>query len=143
MKTPKPEQFVSSAGALILYVLLLLSISAVAQENHSKSESPYFFVISNDPANDQLPLKSTKASVSLAGVIADVAITQEYRNEGQHPLEAIYTFPASTNAAVYGMEMLVGDRRIEAKIEEKDQARTQYEAAKSEFLEIVDKNFQE
>jgi len=40
-------------------------------------------------------------------VIADVQVTQVYENEGKRPLEAIYIFPASTRAAVYGMGMTV------------------------------------
>ena len=117
----------------ILAILLMLCVTAIAQENQNvKGESPYFFVISTDPDLDQLPLKSTRASVSIAGVIADVTITQEYTNEGKNPLEAIYTFPASTSAAVYGMEMVIGDRKITAKIEEKQKAREQYDNAKSE-----------
>jgi Ca-activated chloride channel homolog len=132
MKTTKFNHLVSTPHVLIL-TLLFLSIPASAQEHQNrKGESPYFFVISSDPAVDQLPLKKTRANVSIAGVIADVTITQEYKNESQNPLEAIYTFPASTNAAVYGMEMMVGDRKIVARIEEKRKAREQYDQAKSE-----------
>jgi Ca-activated chloride channel homolog len=132
MKT-KTNLLISVFRILILAVLQSFTIKSAAQENRSnQSESPYFFVISSDPSVDGLPLKSTRADVSISGVIADVVVTQEYRNEGQHPLEAIYTFPASAQAAVYGMEMLVGDRKIVARIEEKQKAREQYEVAKTE-----------
>jgi len=46
-----------------------------------------------------------------------------YKNEGINALEAIYTFPASSNAAIYAMEMTIGERKIKAKIEEKEKAR--------------------
>jgi Ca-activated chloride channel family protein len=81
---------------------------------------------------DQLPLKSTSAKVSIAGVIADVKVTQVYKNEGKRPLEAIYVFPGSTRAAVYAMKMTIGERTIVAKIREKEQARAEYEQAKRE-----------
>lgn len=97
-----------------------------------KTLSPYFFVKSDDPNIDQLPLKSTDVKVNITGVIADVVVTQHYRNEGTRPLEARYVFPASSHAAVYGMQMHIGDRVIEAKIREKQQARVEYETAKSE-----------
>ncbi len=61
-------------------------------------------------------LKSTNAEVNIAGVIADVTITQDYRNEGKKPIEAIYVFPASTQAAVYSMVMTIGERVIVARI---------------------------
>ncbi|MEL6924806.1 MAG: VIT domain-containing protein, partial [Bacteroidota bacterium] len=94
--------------------------------------SPYFLVQSDHPSADQLPLKSTSAKVDIAGVIADVKIQQVYKNEGQQTLEALYVFPGSTNAAVYGMTMTIGSRTIKANIEEKQKARQQYEKAKSE-----------
>ncbi len=101
-------------------------------EDADKTFSPYFFVKSDDPNLDQLPLKSTSAIVDIAGVIADVKVTQVYKNEGKRPLEAIYTFPASTRAAVYGMKMTIGERTIVAKIGKREEARKEYEKAISE-----------
>ncbi|MBP8695196.1 MAG: VWA domain-containing protein [Syntrophobacterales bacterium] len=94
--------------------------------------SPYFFVKSDDPSLDRLPLKSTSASVRIAGVIADVLVTQIYRNEGKALIEALYLFPASTRAAVYGMKMTIGRRVVEAKIRKRDEARRDYERARDE-----------
>jgi Ca-activated chloride channel homolog len=97
-----------------------------------KTESPYFFVKSDDPAVDQLPLKSTRVDVRISGVIADVTVTQHYKNEGQRAIEAKYVFPGSTQAAVYGMNVRLADRLITAKIREKEQARVEYDSAKKE-----------
>ncbi len=116
----------------ILSMLMLLAASAQGQpiEETNKTLSPYFFVKSEDPSVDQLSLKSTSAHVKVVGVIADVIVRQVYKNEGKTPLEAIYIFPASTRAAVYGMKMTVGKRIITARIEERKEARRQYEEAK-------------
>ncbi len=104
-----------------------------AQEGDSdKTLSPYFFVKSDKPDLDQLPLKATSADVNIAGVIADVSVVQEYANEGKNTLEAVYVFPASTRAAVYSMKMTIGERSIVAKISEREQARKEYEDAKRE-----------
>ncbi|MBR9921567.1 MAG: VWA domain-containing protein [Bacteroidetes bacterium] len=111
---------------------LLLSSTSFAQAEKDQSLSPYFLIESNDPGLDQLPLKSTSADVQIAGVIADVTITQVYSNTGSRPIEAIYVFPGSTRAAVYGMEMQIGQRTIVAEIRERQQARAEYEAAKEE-----------
>ena len=100
------------------------------KESGDKTLSPYFFVKSDDPSTDQLPLKSTSANVSISGVIADVAVTQVYKNTGKRPIEAIYVFPASTRAAVYGMKMTIGKRVIVAKINKREDARREYEQAK-------------
>ncbi len=80
---------------------------------------------------DWLPLKATSAVVDITGVIARVRVTQVYRNEGKRPLEAVYVFPGSTRAAVHGMTMKIGERVITAKIEERQEARRQYQAARN------------
>jgi Ca-activated chloride channel family protein len=96
-----------------------------------KTESPYFFVKSDNPGLDQLPLKSTQVNVSVSGVIADVTVVQTYKNEGTRAIEAKYVFPGSTRAAVHGMNVRLADRLITAKIREKQQAKIEYDAAKS------------
>ena len=112
------------------FVLTGLSAYAQPESGGEKTLSPYFFVKSDDPELDQLPLKSTFVEVNISGVIADVRVTQVYKNEGKSPLEAIYVFPASTRAAVYGMKMTIGERVITAKIAERQDARRQYEEAR-------------
>jgi Ca-activated chloride channel family protein len=124
---------------LSVFVLLLMSWAIIgyaaaqrAPEPPDKTLSPYFLVKSDDPNTDQLPLKSASAAVNVAGVIADVKVTQVYQNEGKNALEAIYVFPASTRASVYGMKMTIGERTIIAKIQEREKARQDYEQAKQE-----------
>jgi Ca-activated chloride channel homolog len=95
-----------------------------------KTLAPYFVVLSDDPKVDALPLKSTRADVKIAGVVAEVKITQVYRNAGQRTLEAIFVFPGSTRAAVHAMRMTIGDRVVDAKIMERQKARETYEQAK-------------
>jgi Ca-activated chloride channel homolog len=97
-----------------------------------KTLAPYFVVLSDDPKIDALPLKSTRADVKIAGVVAEVKITQVYRNTGQKTLEAIYVFPGSTRAAVHAMRMTIGDRVVDAQIMERQKARETYETAKKE-----------
>ena len=119
----------------LFFIALSISSYSFSQENEKELDkvlSPYFLVKSDDPNTDQLPLKKTSVQVNIVGVIADITINQVYKNEGENALEAIYTFPASSNAAVYAMEMTIGERIIRAKIEEKQKARNDYEAAKKE-----------
>jgi Ca-activated chloride channel family protein len=121
--------------ALSMFAALMLMLSPPAQADDSealKAESPYFFVHSDDPGTDRLPLKSTTVDVRIAGVIADVTVTQLYRNEGQRAIEARYVFPGSTRAAVHAMNVRLGDRLLTARIKEKQAARIEYESAKRE-----------
>jgi Ca-activated chloride channel family protein len=124
-------------GFLLLGLALLIALpgapaQAAQDKDQDRTLSPYFFVENGDPAVDKLPLKETKADVHIAGVIADVVVTQVYRNEGSRPLNARYVFPASTRAAVHGMTLQVGNQRIRAQIREKQQAKKEFETAKAE-----------
>lgn len=121
-------------GAVLSITLLFLSLPGrvVAQEADDETLSPYFFVQSDDPELDALPLKRTSATVDIAGVMADVTVEQVYINAGERPIEATYIFPASTRAAVYAMTMRIGDRTLEAEVQEREQARQAYEQAKEE-----------
>ena len=122
---------------LVLFTLVLTTLfsgSAFSSpgEHEDRTLSPFFFVKSDHPQVDQLPLKSTSARVNISGVMADVLVTQVYRNEGLKPLEAIYIFPASTRAAVYGLKMTIGKRVIEARIQKREEARRVYEQAREQ-----------
>jgi len=92
--------------------------------------SPYFFIEGGDSGVDRLPLKKTHADVRLNGFIASVELSQVYRNEGNQPINATYIFPGSTRAAVNGMTMTIGERRIVAKIKEKQEAKKIFTEAK-------------
>jgi Ca-activated chloride channel family protein len=59
-----------------------------------------------------------------------VQLSQVYCNEGNQPINASYIFPGSTRAAVNGMTMTIGERRIVAKIKEKQAAKQVFNAAK-------------
>ena len=129
-----PVFILSKLKSILLILLLFLPGYVRSQESGTddKTTSPYFFVKSEDTTVDQLPLKSTSAEVNISGVIAEVRVQQTYCNEGTKVLEAIYVFPASTKAAVHYMQMILGDRKIVARIEEKQKARQDYEEAKEE-----------
>jgi Ca-activated chloride channel homolog len=135
--TPRPGRWLwlATLGLASSCCLLLVARPLHAQEATGPrlaTESPYFFVKSDDPAVDRLPLKSTEVDVKVSGVIADVRVTQTYRNEGSRAIEAKYVFPGSTKAAVGGLNVRLADRLITAQIREKQQARIDYDAAKKE-----------
>jgi Ca-activated chloride channel family protein len=123
------------SGLLMLLILGALVLNPGAAHPQTEKEgdrtlSPYFLVKSDDAEPDQLPLKSASVEVNISGTIADVRVTQVYENEGRKPLEAIYVFPASTRAAVYGMKMTIGERTVTAEIREREAARREYEQAR-------------
>ena len=116
----------------VVFCLVAFGLRAQSQMDEDKTLSPYFVVVSDHGESDMLPLKETSVQSTIVGTIADVTVRQVYVNCGKNPIEAIYTFPMSTRAAVYGMKMTIGKRVVRAKIEEKNKARKDYEKAKSE-----------
>ncbi|TXH53155.1 MAG: trypsin, partial [Burkholderiaceae bacterium] len=130
----------SRSGRVVLAVLFAIWAFAISvawspafadDAEAPRAEGPYF-AVAGEAGVDALPLKSTQVDVRLAGVIADVTVTQRYRNEGRRPIEARYVFPGSTNAAVHAMQVRLGGRVLHAQIEEKQRARIRHETAKRE-----------
>ncbi len=111
----------------ILFTFLLCCILSIGYAQ--KSDSPYLLVSTKDAV---IPLKASKTDVQISGTIAHVRITQVYENKGTTPIEAKYVFPLSTQAAVHNMQMTIGDRIVNAKIFEKQEAEKVYNTALSE-----------
>jgi Ca-activated chloride channel homolog len=99
-------------------------------ETADRTLSPYLVVEHADPKLDRLPLQSTKVEIAVTNAIADVTVSQVYKNDGQRAIDARYVFPASTRAAVHGMRMVIRDQVIEAEIQERQQAKRTFERAK-------------
>lgn len=73
---------------------------------------------------------NTDIKVQINGMVAEVTMTQEFKNPSEHYLEGVYTFPLQEKTAVNGMTMIIGERRIVGKIKEKKEAQKIYQAAK-------------
>jgi Ca-activated chloride channel family protein len=115
----------------VIFALLLPGLQPRADEiPGEKVESPYF-AVQGDARLESLPLKETRVEAKLNGVIASVHLRQVYRNQGATPINARYIFPGSTRAAMSGMTMTIGDRKLVAKIKEKEQATAIFAAAKA------------
>ena len=129
---PSSRPFTAGVLLAALAFLPFPARSAASLARTDRTLSPYFVVDGAESGVDALPLKSTSATVEVAGVIASVVVEQTYANMGTTPLHARYVFPASTRAAVHGMRLTVGARTVEARIQERRQARAEYERAKAE-----------
>lgn len=122
----KPLLLCSLALAFVLPARALAS-----DEDTDRTLSPYFVVDGAPPGAEPFALEATRVHASVSGVIASVVVEQTYRNRGRSPIHARYVFPASTRAAVNGMQMRVGNRRVVARISEREQARRDFEAARA------------
>jgi Ca-activated chloride channel family protein len=77
------------------------------------------------------PLVKTDITVDISGPIARYRLRHTFVNNSETWTEAIYTYPLPADSAVDRLYMQVGARQIIGKIEEKEEAKRQYNAAKS------------
>lgn len=114
--------------------VLLLSLPACVsgQDGPEITQGSLFVVTKKGEEAGACPLKSTSVKVDISGFIARVRVAQEFENNFSEPVEAVYTFPLSPNAAVNEMSMKIGERTIRGMILKREEARKVYEKAKDE-----------
>jgi len=120
---------------MCLLIVSLLTIPMNAQLKESSEEkdasSPYFLV-QGETEVESFPLLETRADVNIAGVTAEIELTQVYKNDGKKTIEAVYVFPLGTKSTIHAMRMEIGERIINAEIEETEKAKQIYEDAKDD-----------
>ncbi|MCB9795790.1 MAG: AgmX/PglI C-terminal domain-containing protein [Alphaproteobacteria bacterium] len=79
-----------------------------------------------------LVLEFTDVVAEVHAGLARVTMTQFFANPYDAPLEAKYLLPLPSEAAVYRMDLTVGDRVIEGVVMEREAARQTYEDAKED-----------
>ncbi len=114
---------------ILLSLLLCLFLSVFSYANATQGE---LNAVGKDGKSAGLvPLKHTKVDAEISGFLSRVNVTQEFENNFNEKIEAIYVFPLPNNAAVDAMTMRIGERTIRGKIMKREEAREVYEAAKS------------
>jgi Ca-activated chloride channel family protein len=81
---------------------------------------------------ESVPLVHTDVALDVRGLAVAATVTQQYVNNTNEPIEAVYVFPLPHDAAVYDMEIRIGNRVIRSVIREREDAKRVYAAAKSE-----------
>ena len=114
---------------IIFSIVLCLLLSVFSFANATQGE---LNAVKKDGKSAGLvPLKHTKVDAEISGFLSRVNVTQEFENNFNEKIEAIYVFPLPNNAAVDAMTMRIGERTIRGKIMKREEAREVYEAAKS------------
>ena len=105
-------------------------------QNHVKlsdiNEGTLVRKIDDTGSYEILPNLNTLVNINIDGMVSTTTVDQVFTNTSADPIEAIYVFPLPTNAAVNDMKMIINDRFIQGKIQEKQEARETYEKAKKE-----------
>ena len=118
--------------SLLFVVCLFSGLTVFAQEKPQITQGSLYAVSKKGAELGACPLKNTRVSAGISGFITRVKVVQEFENNFNEPIEAVYTFPLSDTAAVDDMTMRIGDRIIRSFILKKEEARKVYETAKEE-----------
>jgi len=71
----------------------------------------------------KLPLKGVECAFSVVSGIAEVSMTQIFRQENEKPMDCEYLFPLPADASVYSCEADINGRTIRAQVREREEAR--------------------
>jgi Ca-activated chloride channel homolog len=74
---------------------------------------------------------AAEVSIDVKGMVARTTVTQHFANPRNEWVEALYVFPLPETSAVDRLKLTVGERVIQGKITEHEQAKQQFEAARA------------
>lgn len=143
---PKPKFHLWKILLAVLVVFFAIGLSETtrAQAQIQTQAQEAAIVSPNDAKAGQLLFRNTqgqhrqamhlnsRASIKVTGMVATIALEQDFKNTTTDWQEAVYVFPLQEQAAVSYMEMLIGERRIVGKIKEKQEAKRIYTQAKQQ-----------
>jgi len=129
---------------ICLVLLLLAGLARHARADTAAAPVPAGLVTLNDIESGALlfntkepgkyvpaPLLATDVKIDVSGPIARARVTQRFINPGDSWVEGKYIFPLPEESAVDTLKMVIGERVIEGRIKEKQEARQIYEEAKA------------
>ena len=130
-----------SMGVILLVLWSMAALGAPppgappgkSQDGPSDREFGLFFrEIDGGTALTPALTQASDMTVDISGIILRGTVVQKFRNDSGNWMEGIYLFPLPDDASVDGMTLLIGDRRIEGEIQEKEQAKRTYARAIAE-----------
>ena len=121
------------AGLLVLLSIFSGTMSGQTPEQQQPQVGEGSLLYHSATGQEQpVPLVHTDVALDVRGLVAAATVTQQYVNSSGDPIEAVYVFPLPPDAAVYDMEIHIGNRVIHSVVREREEARRTYAAAKSQ-----------
>ncbi|NOQ68347.1 VWA domain-containing protein [Patescibacteria group bacterium] len=119
-------------ATFIFIITAIFFMPAASASEISSPDLPAGSLMVSDDQSMGFPLKHTSVDAKISGYVAEVEVRQEYVNPYKVPIEAVYVFPLPNKAAIYDMEMKVGQKIIKSQIKTREEAKRIYEQAKEE-----------
>ncbi len=119
------------ASVILLLVLARTVQASVASPQQADVVRSELIMIGAD--KDKLfraPLQSTEVEIFVSGTVARARVRQTFYNPFDEWMEGIYVYPLPEKSAVDRLTMVIGERKIQGVIKEKEEARRTYERAR-------------
>ncbi|MBT8054089.1 MAG: marine proteobacterial sortase target protein [Xanthomonadales bacterium] len=127
-----PLQWQDRALLIIAAFLLALLIIRVETARAEDPAEPFYGIeLQDGPRIQRAVALDTDIKVVITGLTARVDVLQVFQNTGGKWSEALYRYPLPAESTVDRLRVYVGDRLLEGEIQEKAEARRQYQQAKS------------
>jgi Ca-activated chloride channel homolog len=78
-----------------------------------------------------LPVIEALYDVEITNALADITLTQRYKNNTDKFVEVDYNFPVNPNACIYRFTADFGDKIVEGVVKEREAAKQEFEKAVS------------
>lgn len=125
---PFPSLALTLVQGLTLLLITSGCLAGTPTANTEPTDGGLWFTGEAHPA----PLLATHYRTTVAGLIAVTHLEQTFLNDSPDWQEAIYRFPLPENAALFGMELIVGEQVIRGEIREQQAAAHDYARARAE-----------
>ena len=128
------KAFFGGLGAAVAMSLAILALSASVQAASINDAKAGTLLLRSGAEGEftAAPQVSTEVAIDVTGMVARTRVTQFFHNPGSEFVEGVYVFPLPEKAAVDRLWMKIGERVLEGRIREKEEARRTYERAKSD-----------
>ena len=81
---------------------------------------------------EKVALTDVNIRAQLQDLLAQVKVSQSYRNEESSNIEAVYTFALPLDAVLLDLEVQLGERTLKGEVTAKSDAEERYEALRSD-----------
>jgi Ca-activated chloride channel family protein len=122
---------------IVRLLLLLFLVPFVAQAQETTTLARYagagLMLKTTTPGTYAItPAVKSEVRITVTGPIVRTTVTQTFHNSTGRCVEGLYVYPLPELSAVDTLKMTIGSRVIVGEIREREQARKEYEQAKSE-----------
>lgn len=119
----------SAMSTMLRFLFAAALLGAAAFALPATADSGSLEVQRGDGSHAAVASLDTKVDLAINGLVAEVRVTQRFRNDGEAWQQGEYLLPLPEGAAVHALTLRIGQRLIVGEVREKEAARSEFAAA--------------